>query len=367
MVLEGGRQVPSSAPPSPPPPGTPPESSSPWPRWLRSCPRRRGRPVWRCSVRRSPATRVIASPCSCERRGAAPCRSRSRRGPWRGPDGARLLLLVRDVTANGTHDELRAMQVAITRTLSMTPTFEAGAPRILEAVSRALGMLGGEAWLLDPDRAVLTRRACWWAPGVDSGVFDQARWDLDVRLGADLPGRVWATSAPVMGRAGPRPHRRPPRRWRGRRHGDHRRSRVPAALRRRRRRRHRPVRRLHARRQARGGGDHDRLRKAGGARAGAAPGRGGTARHHGPAGRGGRHRSPHRAAQPARVRPAARHHPPQALRHLRRRRRQPEADQRRIRPRGRRRAAPRRRPDDDLQPPRLGCRGRCSAATSSPR
>jgi diguanylate cyclase (GGDEF)-like protein/PAS domain S-box-containing protein len=118
--------------------------------------------------------------------------------PLAGIGRRRVLLLVRDVTANGRAEGMRAMQVAITRTLGMTPTFEAGAPRILEAVARAMGMLGGEVWLLDPDRAVLTRRACWWAPGVDGGTFDQERWDLDVKIGADLPGRAWAAAAPVI-------------------------------------------------------------------------------------------------------------------------------------------------------------------------
>jgi diguanylate cyclase (GGDEF)-like protein len=110
----------------------------------------------------------------------------------------RVILLLRDVTASGKSEQLRAMQVAITRTLSLATTFEAGAPRIIETVARALGMLGGEAWLLDPDRGLLTRRASWWTPSINAGAFDQERWDLALQLGSDLPGRVWAAAAPVV-------------------------------------------------------------------------------------------------------------------------------------------------------------------------
>ncbi len=116
---------------------------------------------------------------------------RLRRGP-------RAVLLVRDVTARRLSDELRAMQVAITRILNSSPTFEAGAPRILESMAKALGMWGGEAWLLDRDRGVLIRRAAWWTPATRTSDFHQERWELELGLGSDLPGRVWAAAAPVI-------------------------------------------------------------------------------------------------------------------------------------------------------------------------
>ena len=106
-----------------------------------------------------------------------------------GRGSPRVILLLRDVTASGKSEQLRAMQVAITRILSLATNFEAGAPRIIETVARALGMLGGEAWLLDPDRGLLTRRACWWTPSINAGAFDQQRWDLGLKLGRDLPDR----------------------------------------------------------------------------------------------------------------------------------------------------------------------------------
>jgi diguanylate cyclase (GGDEF)-like protein/PAS domain S-box-containing protein len=116
---------------------------------------------------------------------------RSRRGP-------QVLLVVRDVTARRLSDELRAMQVAIARILNSSPTFEAGAPRILETVARSLGMWGAEAWLLDRDRGTLARRAAWWAPAAELNGFDRKWWDLEPRLGGDLPGRVRAAAAPVI-------------------------------------------------------------------------------------------------------------------------------------------------------------------------
>ena len=110
----------------------------------------------------------------------------------------RVVLLVRDVTARRLSDELRAMQVALTRILNTTATFETGAPRILETLVRSLGLRGGEAWLLDLDRGGLVRRGAWWAPATELGDFDRERWDLELELGSDLPGRVWAAVAPVI-------------------------------------------------------------------------------------------------------------------------------------------------------------------------
>ena len=110
----------------------------------------------------------------------------------------RVVLLVRDITARRLSDELRAMQIATTRILNATPNFEAGAPRILETVARALGLWGGEAWLLDRDRGVLVRRGAWWAPAAEMGDFRREQWDLEPGLGSDLPGRVWAAVAPVI-------------------------------------------------------------------------------------------------------------------------------------------------------------------------
>lgn len=110
----------------------------------------------------------------------------------------RVVLLVRDVTARRLSDELRAMQVALTRILNTTATFETGAPRILETLVRSLGLRGGEAWLLDLERSGLVRRGAWWAPATELGDFDRERWDLELELGSDLPGRVWAAVAPVI-------------------------------------------------------------------------------------------------------------------------------------------------------------------------
>jgi diguanylate cyclase (GGDEF)-like protein len=110
----------------------------------------------------------------------------------------RVVLLVRDVTARRLSDELRAMQVALTRILNTTATFETGAPRILETLVRSLGLRGGEAWLLDLERGGLVRRGAWWAPATELGDFDRERWDLELELGSDLPGRVWAAVAPVI-------------------------------------------------------------------------------------------------------------------------------------------------------------------------
>jgi len=112
--------------------------------------------------------------------------------------GTRTVLLVRDVTARRLSGELRTMQVAITRILNSSPTFESGAPRILETMARALGMWGGEAWLLDRDRGVLVRHAAWWTPALDMGDFHHERWELELGLGSLLPGRVWAAAAPVI-------------------------------------------------------------------------------------------------------------------------------------------------------------------------
>jgi diguanylate cyclase (GGDEF)-like protein/PAS domain S-box-containing protein len=110
----------------------------------------------------------------------------------------RVILLVRDVTARRLSDELRAMQIALTRILNTAATFEAGAPRILETLVRSLGLWGGETWLLDRDRGVLVRRGAWWAPAAEMGDFHRDRRDLELGLGSDLPGRVWAAGAPVI-------------------------------------------------------------------------------------------------------------------------------------------------------------------------
>jgi len=109
-----------------------------------------------------------------------------------------VVLLVRDITARRLSDELRAMQIATTRILNATPNFEAGAPRILETVARALGLWGRGGVAAGPrsGRARPARRLV--GPGGRDGRLPPGA--MGPRAGArQRPARrVWAAVAPVI-------------------------------------------------------------------------------------------------------------------------------------------------------------------------
>jgi diguanylate cyclase (GGDEF)-like protein/PAS domain S-box-containing protein len=110
------------------------------------------------------------------------------------PDG--ILEVNRDITDRHHTDAVRALQLAIGRTLSQSESIDEAAPTILNALCSSLDWQIGEMWLLDPTEESLTLRYWWHSPGLDAAVFEQAARRLALHKGQDLAGRTWESGKP---------------------------------------------------------------------------------------------------------------------------------------------------------------------------
>jgi PAS domain S-box-containing protein len=90
-----------------------------------------------------------------------------------------------------------AAQYEATRILSEAHSLHEAAPRLLQAICQSLNWDLGQLWIVDHEAAQLVWLASWHPPTVNANVFEEASRSRRFSSGSGLPGRVWASAAPV--------------------------------------------------------------------------------------------------------------------------------------------------------------------------
>jgi two-component system, sensor histidine kinase and response regulator len=85
----------------------------------------------------------------------------------------------------------------VARVLIEAATFDEAAPRILEAICEALNWEHGALWTIDSAADVLRCVDLWNSPSIKFPEFDAISRTMTFRRGIGLPGRVWASAAPL--------------------------------------------------------------------------------------------------------------------------------------------------------------------------
>jgi PAS domain S-box-containing protein len=113
---------------------------------------------------------------------------------------------VQDVTDWRRAELQIAAHVAVSESLELWETFDAGAAELLRNLARALDCLAGVLWV--PLEDVLVARAFWHSQSIDASVLQAETSGLRLHRGAGRAGRVWQTKKP-MNRSDASDERRP--------------------------------------------------------------------------------------------------------------------------------------------------------------
>jgi PAS domain S-box-containing protein len=70
-------------------------------------------------------------------------------------------------------------------------------PLVLEAACKHLGWDWGALWCVDPPAGILRCMAIWYPPAIDAAEFHALSQRMTFVPGAGLPGRIWASAAPL--------------------------------------------------------------------------------------------------------------------------------------------------------------------------
>jgi signal transduction histidine kinase len=119
--------------------------------------------------------------------------------PVRAPQGEILgvgVMVLESTDRKRAEQRLQA-ELAVTRILAETSSFEEGAPKILEAIGQHLGWEWGALWNVDQERQRLYLGETWHVPALEVGAFAEATRRLEVGWNEGLPGRAWANDRPV--------------------------------------------------------------------------------------------------------------------------------------------------------------------------
>lgn len=102
----------------------------------------------------------------------------------------------RDITREKQSEQRLAAQYEVSRVLGETTAIEEAAPRILEAICRALRWDAGLLWWVDRSHGVLRWREGWSTGGPEVELFMER--SRGVTFGPDmvLPGRLWTAGRP---------------------------------------------------------------------------------------------------------------------------------------------------------------------------
>ena len=101
-----------------------------------------------------------------------------------------------DLTARRRAENRLLAQYEIARTLGAAHSIEEASRELLRIVCDVLEWSVGALWGLDIERSLLRCLATWRAPET-SAAFEELTATMSFRKGRGLPGRVWATGAPV--------------------------------------------------------------------------------------------------------------------------------------------------------------------------
>jgi PAS domain S-box-containing protein len=100
-----------------------------------------------------------------------------------------------DITERKRQERLLVARTTATGVLSQASSLEEAAPQLLRAVCENTGWRFGAMWRTDPPEGAITCVAVW--PESDEGEFGRSTRHLTLGLGEGLPGRVWASGAPL--------------------------------------------------------------------------------------------------------------------------------------------------------------------------
>jgi PAS domain S-box-containing protein len=103
-----------------------------------------------------------------------------------------------DVTERKRAEQRLLVQYRVTRILAEAATLDEATPKILQAMCECLGWDSGSLWRIDAEAGVLRHAERWHAPSVVAPRFDAAIRASTFRPGSGIPGRVWASGAPIF-------------------------------------------------------------------------------------------------------------------------------------------------------------------------
>jgi PAS domain S-box-containing protein len=109
----------------------------------------------------------------------------------------RMFGTVQDITERKRAEQRLVVQHTVTQILAEAATLEDATPKILQAVCECLAWDLGALWRIDREAGVLRCVAVWPRGAADATPFEAATWASTFRSGSGLPGRVWASRAPV--------------------------------------------------------------------------------------------------------------------------------------------------------------------------
>jgi PAS domain S-box-containing protein len=103
-----------------------------------------------------------------------------------------------DVTERKRAEQRLLVQYRVTRILAEAATVDEATPKILQAMCECLGWDSGSLWRIDREAGVLRHAERWHSPSVAAPQFDAAIRLSTFQPGSGIPGRVWASRAPIF-------------------------------------------------------------------------------------------------------------------------------------------------------------------------
>ena len=104
-----------------------------------------------------------------------------------------------DVTERKCVEQRLLVQYRVTRILAEAATVDEATPKILQAICECLGWDSGSLWRIDREAGLLRHAERWHAPSRATPVFGAAMRLSTFEPGSGIPGRVWASRAPIFG------------------------------------------------------------------------------------------------------------------------------------------------------------------------
>jgi PAS domain S-box-containing protein len=102
-----------------------------------------------------------------------------------------------DVTERRRAEQRLLVQYRVTRILAEAATLKEATPNILQAMCECLEWDLGLLWRIDREAGVLRHAELWHTPSVVAPQFEAATRMMTFRPGSGIPGRVWASRAPM--------------------------------------------------------------------------------------------------------------------------------------------------------------------------
>ena len=103
-----------------------------------------------------------------------------------------------DVTERRHAEQRLFVQYRVSRILAEAATLDEATPKILQAVCECLGWEIGSLWRIDREAGVLRHAERWHSPSVAAPQFYAAIRSSTFRPGSGIPGRAWASRAPIL-------------------------------------------------------------------------------------------------------------------------------------------------------------------------